>query len=1477
MTTLVLARDAARRQSRLLAAGALAAALIAVLLVALPGARPADAAITTPFQQAFSVNTNGTIQIRGNTLLTCQTATAGCPAARAWTSAQAPTNGTDPQVGDSLNNNGFTAAYVDVDADATTFNSSTARLDVPAGGNVLYAALVWGAGTAAPTPALRNQVSFRAPGAAGYSTVVADDFMTRPDGSFQGFTDVTDEIAAAGSGAYTVANVQVSAGSSNRHAGWALVVVMADPAAPARNLTVYRGFGDVSASAGNQTVDLTVDGFITPPSGPVRTELGMVSYEGDAGSVGDQLLLRSGATAPFQNVADARNARNNVFNSSLTERGAETPGRDPAYPNQLGFDADVLRADGILANSATNATIRLTTTSETYYPGVVTFATELYDPTLLGSKQVTNVTAGSPIGTATSALPGDVLEYTVPAENIGLDTASDSTFFDAVPVGTTYVPGSLSVDGVAVTDQPGDDTGEFVADANQGHVVARLGAGATTAEGGSIPADGGATKHTVRFRVVVDADAQGQDLTNVAAYTYRGQTTGAAQSTASNSVVGTVPSDPSANTEPSAPSYIRTLRPAPGSGSLVLDVLAASTDTDGDTLTLLGATDGAGGAVVVDAQGRLVYTPRPDFAGRDAFTYTISDGRGGTSTAVVRVDVVNDAPTADDETASTPAGSPVAVDVLAGDTDANGDSLTVKSFPSATANGTVTQLPDGRLQYTPNPGFRGTDSFEYVVEDTRGGTDTGLVTITVTNRAPDAVDDAVVVQQGTTPVPLAVRGNDSDPDGDVTTVSAYTQPGSGSVVLAPNGTGSWTPPAGFVGTTTFTYTLTDGSASDTATVTLTVNGPPVAATSSATTATNTARQIDLLAGSSDPNGDTVTVASVTQPAAGSVVLGAGGVATYTPPTGFTGTTTFDYVLTDGRGGSTTRTVTVTVTNAAPVAADLTAGTATDVAAEVDVLAHASDLNNQPTPTQTLTVVPVSATGGATLSVNADGELVVTPATGFKGTVVATYRVSDGTDESADATVTLTVANGAPVTDADGPVSTPTSTSVLVDVLDGDVDPNGDTLSLTGVFSTPADSQGHEHGTVAVEGGQVRYTPPTGWAGTVTFTYEVTDGTTTSTGTATVVVENAVPVAADLAVSTATDEPVTVDVLTAVLDPNIGHAHDQELVVSAATADNGASVVVDTDGALVVTPADGFKGTVTVTYTVSDGVGGIDEGTVTVTVRNAAPVVTAAASASTPTDVEVLVDVLADVDDANGDTLSVGALGAPVDADGTVRGTVVVEGGQVRYAPPAGFAGTVTFTYEVTDGTDTVVATATVTVLNATPVTAPDTATTVAGRSVVVDVLANDGDQNVPGTDQELTVVAWFADNGATVTTDPQGRLVVTPAPGFVGVVTVTYTVADGAGGTATGTLRVTVTAAGVGGGGTTAPTTPGTTPGSGGTGAGGTGSAGTGSGGANGQAAAASRLPRTGADGSAALAGIALTSLLLGAGLVLTTRRRRAA
>lgn len=1414
-----------RRVVRRPAAAVVAAGLLAAGVLALPGASPAAAVITNDFDPVFSVNTHGSIQVRGNVLMTCPTSNAQCSDVRSGVVAG--------------NNGSFAMEYVDVDSDATTFNSSSSRVEVPDGAAVLFAQLTWSGQSAS---SLRDQVRLTGPD--GVTTPITGGLDTLTTGTaYQGFADVTSLVQAAGDGSYTVANVQGTPGT-NQYAGWSLVVVLSDPDEPSRNLTVYRGFGSIT---GTDVEEFTVDGFLTPPSGPVRTEIGVVVYEGDRGLTGDQLSLEGRA------VTDASNPAGDTFNSSATVAGTDLLQRNPAHRNQMGVDLDVIAVDDYLTNSDTSATLRLTTNGDVYYPGVVTFATELYDPTLLGNKSVQRVASDGTASSAAQVQVGDTLEYTVPVRNIGLDDAVGSVFHDSVPVGTKFVPGSLRVDGRPLSDASGDDEGEFVQDAFQGHVQVRVGTGADASNGGAIPItpQGAPDPHTVSFRVTVEAAVADQGLVNVATYSYRGRTTGASQAAASNQVASVV--DPTGG--PAGPlrarSYTRSMTPTTGSPSTSFPVLDDKTYTGGHAVRVLGATDGGGGTVTY-ANGVFTYTPRADFAGRDAFTYTLTDDNGATSTGVVRVDVVNDAPEADDDTASTPAATARSIDVLAGDTDANGDALSVRSFPTTTtAGGTLSRLPDGRLLYTPAAGFRGTDSFDYVVEDSRGGSDTGRVTITVTNRAPSATGDAFTIQAGTASTALSVLGNDSDPDGDTLSAQLVSGPSQGTLTLNANGTGTWTPPNGYVGSTTFTYRASDGTAfSSAATVTLTVNGAPVAGDRTASTDTGTSVDVELLGGVTDPNDDTPVVSAVTQPAHGGVVVDGDGTATYTPDTGWAGTDEFTYTVTDGRGGSTTRTVTVTVRNGDPVAADVTASTASGTAFVFDALAAASD-PNIPGTTQQLTLTEGTASDGGTVEVDADGDLVVTPATGFKGTMTATYTVSDGVGGTDEGTVTLTVADGAPTVEPDGPVDTPTSTKVEVDVLANDEDVNGDTLSLTGVLGQPVDPDGTVRGSVAVVSGKVEYTPPTGWVGTVTFTYEITDGTTPVTGSAQVRVLNAAPVAAELTAATDTDTPVTVEVLGDASDANIPGS-GQQLSVTAATADHGAGVVVDADGALVVTPATGYKGTITVTYTVSDGAGGTDEGTVVVTVRDAAPVVPVQPPASTPTGSPVLVDVLDGATDANGDPLTIGDLGQPVDSTGTPRGTVAVVDGQVRYTPPPGFAGTVTFTYEVSDGTTTVVRTATVTVANAAPVAVADTATTVSGRPVVVDVVGNDTDPNIPGTDQQLQVVQVSADNGATATVNADGDVVVTPAPGFTGTVTVTYVLADGAGGTTTGTLTVEVGAAVAG--------------------------AGAGAGAAGGAAAspstAASALPRTGASLLPLTAGAGL-ALLLGTALVAGSRRVR--
>lgn len=1435
---------------------AVALTLVAAPLVVGGSAAPAQAAVTTPFQQLFSANTNGDVIIRGNTLMSCVDSASTCAAARAATTSPA----------DKYDNNEYGSQFVDIDGDSSTFNSSSAELTVPAGGSVLYAALLWGArtetsGTPAPDVARKRFAKFKVPGSSTYADVEAnrvDELTPGTPGAYQGFVDVTRQVQAAGSGTYTVADVQASR-SSDRYAGWSLVVAVSDPSAPARNLTVYSGFATV---AGSQVVDIPVEGFLTPPKGPVRTTLGLVAYEGDLGKTGDSLKLNG------TKLTNGRNSEDNVFNSSITDRGTDTPGRNPSYNNQLGFDADLISADGILTNGATNATISLTTGGETYYPGVVTFSTDLYDPKLLGTKTVTDVNGGE-------VVRGDVLEYEVPVENVGLDAADDSVFFDAVPTGTTYVPGSLSVDGTAYTDVSGDDPGTFLTDDNQGHLLVNIGAGATASRGGTIPADG-TTEHEVRFRVTVDADAaNGQPLTNAAGLTYLGRTTRASSASATNAVVSPVVTDPAAvNRPPSAASRIRTFTPAAASPTLTIDALAGSTDPDSDPLTVVGITDGSGGPVTVGPGGLLSYTPGPAFAGRDVFTFTLFDGHGGTSTATVQVDVVNTAPKAIDDIGSTPYRTSVDLDVVANDTDANGDSLSVRSVPTtSTRGGSLSVQPDGRVRYVPATGVRGTDTFDYVLQDARGGSDTATVTLTVTNTAPVAVADTYATPPGVDRS-VAVLTNDSDPDGDPLTAALVSGPSHGTLTLAVDGTGTFKPVAGFLGPDSFTYRASDGfgGVSAVTTVTVTIAATLVAADDSASTDSGDAVDVAVLA--NDSGSGTLSVTGVTQGSHGSAVVQSDRTVRYTPSPGWAGTDTFTYDVADDNGAS-TATVTVTTRNASPVAAPDAASTQTGVpAADVDVLGNDSD-PNIPGTTQQLHVSAATADQGATVVVNGDDTLTVTPPAAFRGTVSVGYTVTDIAGGTATGTLLVTVDNTAPVATPDGPVRTPTDTAVTVDVLANDADGNNDPLTVVpGSLTPPLDSSGAVQGTVTVVSGLPRYVPSPGFAGTVTFGYEVTDGSATSSSTVTVTVDNAPPVTTSDSARTTSGGSVMVSVLANDTDPNIPGT-GQVLSVVAAAGDRGAVVSVRPDQSLVVTSAPGHVGTVTVTYTVSDGAGGSATGVLTVDVTAAPPVpsvpVQPAPEAPRLTAVPdtartdylrpVRVDVVANDTGGTGPLRLVpGSLTPPVDAYGTVRGNVDLTGGRVVYTPPAGFSGPVTFGYRVTDGTVTSSAgTVTVTVVNTPPVAVDDSATAVAGQPVTIDVLGNDTDPD----GGVLSIVAasqpW---HGTVAIVD--GTIVYTPDPSITGTDTFTYTVSDGQGGTTVKTVRVDVLGASVEAPAPSAPSIEGAAAGfaplrptsSQGVSAGQT-------------------LPRTGAE-SRPLLGAGLGGVLLGATLLLLGRRRRA-
>ncbi|HYI12519.1 MAG TPA: cadherin-like domain-containing protein [Thermoanaerobaculia bacterium] len=180
---------------------------------------------------------------------------------------------------------------------------------------------------------------------------------------------------------------------------------------------------------------------------------------------------------------------------------------------------------------------------------------------------------------------------------------------------------------------------------------------------------------------------------------------------------------------------------AEDSAGNIIDVLANDSDANGDTLTITAVAQGANGTTVNNGTD-LSYTPDPDFAGNDFFTYTVTDGNGEFSTAVVYVTVtpVNDPPVATGENYVINQDTVLNVaapDVLANDTDADGDVLTAINY-TAPANGTLAGNTNGSFTYTPNPGFAGTDSFTYCVFDGIAPCVPATVNITVNDtQGPD--------------------------------------------------------------------------------------------------------------------------------------------------------------------------------------------------------------------------------------------------------------------------------------------------------------------------------------------------------------------------------------------------------------------------------------------------------------------------------------------------------------------------------------------------------------------------------------------------------------------------------------------------------------------------------------------------------------------------------------------------------------------
>ncbi|MDH5631497.1 MAG: Ig-like domain-containing protein [Gammaproteobacteria bacterium] len=768
-------------------------------------------------------------------------------------------------------------------------------------------------------------------------------------------------------------------------------------------------------------------------------------------------------------------------------------------------------------------------------------------------------------------------------------------------------------------------------------------------------------------------------------------------------------------------------------------------------------------------------------------TLTVTDSVGVTNSADVTVIIDNVNPVAIDDSGSTDEDTLLITgNVLLNDTDVPADiaSLSVTSADSVSSSGgDIINRGDGSFAYMPALNFNGTDTFAYTVSDKDGGSAVGTVTVTVNpvNDAPYAVPI-----QLDTPLDTAVNItlDGADPDGDVILgYSIVTQPSFGTLSgTVPNLV--YTPVTGYSGTDNFFYRVTDGTSySDiAAAVTISVGGipaynsaPVISGTPGTTITAGTAYSFTPTA--SDADGDTLSFFIANQPSWATFNTTTGAL-TGTPSNShagvYSGITIF---VTDGQATVSLPAFDITVTgnppvNTTPVANGQALITNEDTG--VGITLSGSDADGD-----TLSYTVVSGPANGTLS-GTPPNLYYTPSANFNGSDSLTFKVNDGTVDSAVATVNITVTavNDAPVANS-LTASTAEDTGTAITLTGTDAD--GDTLTYS-VVSDPS------NGSLSGVAPNLTYTPSANFAGSDSFIFKVNDGTMDSpVGTVSITVTsiNDAPVANSQSLSTNEDTGVSITLS--------GTDVDGDTLTYTVVSDPANGTLSGTAPNLYYTPSANFNGSDSLTFKVNDGTvdSAVATVNITVTAVNDAPVATNGTLDTTQDTAASGTLVGSDIDNT--------ALTFSV-VDAAAHGTMVMTDaatGAYSYTPATGFAGVDSFTFKVNDGAlDSNVATVLVTVNGTgggntnTPPTltgTPATAVT-AGSAYSFTPTAADAD----GDTLSFFIVnqpAWSSFDTAT------GALTGTPANTDAGVYSgITLYVTDGQATVSLAPFDITVTA-----------------------------------------------------------------------------------
>ncbi|MDB5228891.1 MAG: hypothetical protein JWN78_3084 [Bacteroidota bacterium] len=400
---------------------------------------PASAQLQVAFAPRFSDAVYGDFVTIGNNMLS--------------TTASGNYTGTD-------GNHNITSVFVDIDADNTTFNSSSANLVDPIPNTncvfIKKAYLYWAAAdfeeaNIANEPVWNyNDIKLMLPGSATYTTITADNVVYRGrtthfvNDPYVCFKDITSLVQGLGSpyGKYQVANVRTKKGDLNpdhtgsnvgTSGGWQVIFVYEgtkDPQGnailPAKYISVFDGYANVTSSQNNYNI--TISGFQTPPVGNIQTKIMFGALEGDRDLTGDQFQIRNVANTFVDMTTGSLRPTTNFFDSRITAENTDYINRNPASTNTLGYDIGYFTlsnpGNSIITNSQTSAVFRLTSNQETYGLYMVGFSTDVWAPDLSPMVQVS-----SP-GTVN---PGDTISYTFTVKNSGNDDARNVVITRTLP------------------------------------------------------------------------------------------------------------------------------------------------------------------------------------------------------------------------------------------------------------------------------------------------------------------------------------------------------------------------------------------------------------------------------------------------------------------------------------------------------------------------------------------------------------------------------------------------------------------------------------------------------------------------------------------------------------------------------------------------------------------------------------------------------------------------------------------------------------------------------------------------------------------------------------------------------------------------------------------------------------------------------------------------------------------------------------